>query len=236
MSPNTNQMLNARKEDNCFAITSERKYYQTDNTFIKRSLRPREWQVTLRGTIHVPRSGRERLLNEAAAMTFIRANTDIPVPTLHCCFEDDDAVYLVMENVEGVSMAELEKKQREIVHEELEQHLQTMRGLRSSKLGGPSGLVVPPYRATLQTIKDNWNPNQSDIMSFVFCHNDLSQQNVVVDPKTLKIKAILDWEYAGFYPEWFERRFFKRLGPSVALEGEEDDAKRIVEFMQSHEA
>ena len=101
-------------------------------------------------------------------------------------------------------MAELADEQGEVVQAELEQHLQTMQELHSSKLGGPSGLVLLPCRATLHTLRDCWSPRQSDAESFVFCHNDLSQQNMMVDPGTLKIKAILDWEYAGFYPEWFE--------------------------------
>lgn len=48
-------------------------------------------------------------------MKFIREKTKIPVPTLFASFEDDDAVYLIMEYVEGVSMMELGNKQRAIV-------------------------------------------------------------------------------------------------------------------------
>jgi aminoglycoside phosphotransferase (APT) family kinase protein len=166
---------------------------------------------------------------------FIRDKTNIPVPVLYCCFEDDDAVYLIMENVEGISMTELGDGQRATVQEELEQHLQTMRNLRSSKIGGPSGIMLLPYRATLHSFRDLWNPGKSDSEEYVFCHNDISQYNVVVDPNTMKIKAILDWEYAGFYPEWFERRFFERLGPSVAMGREDDDAEKIVDFLQSLE-
>ncbi len=47
-----------------------------------------------------------------------------------------------------------------------------------------------------------------------------------MDPKTLKIKAIIDWEFGGFWPEWFERPFWERSGASYALEGEEDDTER----------
>ena len=68
---------------------------------------------------------------------------------------------------------------------------------------------------------------------FVFCHSDLSLQNIIVDPESLKINAIIDWEYAGFFPPSFERRFFKRNGPSVALEGEQDDSEKILEFLQA---
>lgn len=44
----------------------------------------------------------------------------------------------------------------------------------------------------------------SDKEEYAFCHNDLSQANIIVGPETLKIKAIVDWEYAGFWPEWVQ--------------------------------
>jgi aminoglycoside phosphotransferase (APT) family kinase protein len=65
----------------------------------------------------------------------------------------------------------------------------------------------------------------------VFCHNDLSANNVIVDPDSLKIKAIIDWEYAGFYPPEFEAPFYRRPGPSVALDGEVDDVDALTEMI-----
>jgi thiamine kinase-like enzyme len=38
----------------------------------------------------------------------------------------------------------------------------------------------------------------------VFCHNDLSPSNIFIDPKSFAIVSIIDWGYAGFYPEEFE--------------------------------
>ncbi len=108
-------------------------------------------------------------------MAFSRENTEILVPALSCCSEDYEAVHLVMETVDGVNLAGLENKQREIVLEELEQHRRTMRRLRSSNSGGPSGLVFLLYRATSQTLEDHWNPYQPDNVSFVFY---LSQYNM----------------------------------------------------------
>jgi len=70
----------------------------------------------------------------------------------------------------------------------------------------------------------------------VFCHNDLSTHNVIVDPETLCVKAIIDWEYAGFFPEEFEGMFFYRPGPSVALEGEVNDEKKLLGTMYENEA
>lgn len=230
----TNDTLNNRREPNCIAVTAERKYYHVGHTFIKRSLRTTEWQlIPTKGTIHVPRQGRERILNEAATMQYIAENTNIPIPKLHCCFEDDDAVYLIMEYVEGVTMNNLSDENRCIVEKELAEHLETLHNLRSQMLGGPSGLILPPYRVTIQSPRDTWPLRTSNSEEFVFCHNDLSQQNIIVNPQSLKILAIIDWEYAGFYPEFFDRPFYKRAGPSIALDGEEDDTEKLLDFLCS---
>lgn len=142
MGPVTNQMLNARKEENCITVTTERKFYKDGQTWVKRSLRPDEWQVNpYSGSFVVPRMGKERVLNEAASIRFIAAKTDIPVPKLHCCFEDNDAVYLVMEYIDGVGMNELPDEKRKVVEAEVAVHLQTLRNLRHHNWGGPSGLV-----------------------------------------------------------------------------------------------
>ena len=71
--------------------------------------------------------------------------------------------------------------------------------------------------------------------NLVFCHNDLSTHNVIVDPESLRVKAIIDWEYAGFFPKEFESMFFYRPGPSVALEGEADDTKTLLDIMYEDE-
>jgi len=231
----TNKSLNDRREPNCIAVTPDRKYYHDGSTFVKRSLRPTEWQIhPMKGHIHVPRQGRERILNEAAAMRYIADHTKIPIPKLHCAFEDDGAVYLVMEYVEGKTMDQLSAEQRNIVQQELDRHIETLHGLKSRTVGGPSGLVVPPYRVTRNSPREVWELKESKLDEYVFCHNDLSQQNVIVDPVTFQIRAIIDWEYAGFYPEFFDFPFFKRLGPSVALEGETDDTEKLLAFLSSH--
>ncbi|KAB8801899.1 hypothetical protein FH972_026720 [Carpinus fangiana] len=201
MGPITNQIINARKEKNCITVTPERKYYKDGQTWVKRSLRPDEWQVNpCNGQFLVPRMGRERILNEAASIRFIAEKTNIPVPKLYCCFEDNEAVYLVMEYVEGVGMNELPEEERKIVESE----------------------VVPPYRVMHASPRMAWamKPREANADNLVFCHNDLSTYNIIVDPETLKINAIIDWEYAGFYTEPFEGHFFLRNAPSVAQEGE----------------
>ena len=169
--------------------------------------------------------------NEAAALKLIAETTNIPVPRVHETFESDGAFYIVMEKVPGIAMAKLDESAKEIVIKELEGHLQTLHGLRSDVPGGASGIVVPPYRVTLKTNNDSWKLKPAMTNDFVFCHNDLSQHNVIVDPESLQINAIIDWEYSGFYPEYFEGRFYSRPGPSVALGDEKDDSEKLLSFL-----
>lgn len=80
-----------------------------------------------------------------------------------------------------------------------------------------------------------WRMARRSQPDLVFSHNDLSASNVIVDPDTLKINAIIDWEYAGFYPPEFDRPFYKRrgsaIGPSVALDGEVDDVDALTDMI-----
>ncbi|GAB1218455.1 hypothetical protein ATERTT37_007709 [Aspergillus terreus] len=115
-------------------------------------------------------------------------------------------------------MSQLSEDQKKIVRDELRQHLATLHNIRSKTTGGPSGIVIPPYRAMKSTVNDRWPVRSSESAEYVFCHNDLSQPNVIVDPDTLRIRAILDWEYAGFFPEYFEAPFYERPGPSIPLD------------------
>lgn len=221
------------RDEGCFAVTFERKYYRRGNVFIKRSLRTAEFRIGYRG-LYVPRLAKERLQNEAESLKFIRRVTDIPVPNVLCDFEDDGAYYLITEYIDGIGMSELPEEQKETVFRELEGHLSTIRALKSKAPGGPSGIVIPPYRVMKAQDNDHWNLRQSNYDEYTFCHNDLSQQNIIVDPNTLKINAIIDWEYAGFYPEFFEVPFYKRLGPSAAINGEVDDTPELMNFLTSH--
>lgn len=230
----TNQELNNNKEAECTYITVERKYFHVNDTFIKRSLRPREWQENpWTGETYEPRLIQARLLNEASALEFIAQNTTIPVPKLYACFRDDEAVYLITEYIEGRGMDELEDEEKLIVGEEIESFVQQLHGLKSNNIGGPSGLIIPPYRVQQESKIDTWNVKPAETNEYVFCHNDLAQQNVIVCHDSLKVRAIIDWEYAGYWPKEFEGRFYKRSGPSIALENEEDDAKRLLRFLEN---
>ena len=180
---------------------------------------------------------KQRLINEAACLDLIAAKTNIPVPTLLGDFEDAGAYYLLLSFVPGVEMADLSEKDKEVVKQELQIHLATLRALKSNRVGGPTGIVSPPYRVSQRIENERWDvPEAVTDEEYVFCHNDLSQYNVLVDPESLRINAVIDWEYAGFWPEWFEMPLWRRVGPSGALEecGEVDDTEKLVSWLEAH--
>lgn len=236
--PPSNENINPNKppinlpETDFIGKTAERAYYRSGNFFIKRTLRPSEYMISQRGTTFIPPLGVQRLKNEAATLAYIRRETNIPVPTLSGVIEMEDSFIMITEYMEGVNMAELKEEQKLVARAEIQQYQAILRELTSDVLGGPSGLLVPPYRVMKLKDKGEWVRKVAGSEKFVFCHNDLSQHNVIVDPESSKITAIIDWEYAGFFPGYFERDFYERPGPSVALEGEIDDSAMLLKFME----
>jgi aminoglycoside phosphotransferase len=211
--------------------THERRYEKYNNRFLKRSLRPREYKLDYRGEIHIPFGSRERLENEAASLQFIKNVTDIPVPTVLEAYEEDESFHLWTELIHGVPMAELLPSEQAIVIGEVERHLETLRGLKRNRVGGPTGITSLPPGITDHFKRDRkWMSKSFPTEEYVFCHNDLSQSNIIVNPDTLQIAGIIDWEFAGFFPGYFEMPFFRDPRPSGARIKHLTDVARVVEF------
>jgi hypothetical protein len=130
------------KDEGCFAVTYERKYYRRGNAFIKRSLRTAGFCIGYRG-LYILKLAKERLKNEAESLKFIRRVTSIPVPNVLCDFEDDGAYYLITEYVEGIAMSELPEEQKGAVCGELGEYLAALQTLKSKTLGGPNCYSSP---------------------------------------------------------------------------------------------
>ncbi|OBS20060.1 hypothetical protein FPOA_11781 [Fusarium poae] len=45
-----------------------------------------------------------------------------------------------------------------------------------------------------------------DDYCITFVHADVSWENILLDPATGSVTGIVDWEMAGFWPEWWEYR------------------------------
>lgn len=233
----TNKELNDRREPGCDVVLADKKYFHVGQWFMKRTLRRHEWQSVPDGTLVIPPTTYpQRWTNDAANLRFLRKVTNIPLPPAECIFEDDGAFYFQSQFVEGVSMKELKEEEKQTVARELEQYVEVLRSLRSDLPGVPGEeLLCPPQRVTNGQWKPNscWKPRHGK-GEYVFCHNDLGQHNVIVDPETIKIKAIIDWEFGGFWPAWFEKPFWRRPGPSVNLAGEHDDVHLCRDWLMTH--
>lgn len=244
-------------EPDCIAITTEKKYYNIEGTagevYVKRNLTPTEYGVYLKtGATIIPSMHFERLKNEAAAIVLIKKKTNIPVPTIRCAFEDNGRYYIITDTVPGVAMARLWKELLKPENEEklkrlmaeIDGYLHEMRTkLKSKVMGGVLGDWCLPYRLDRALRGVPSNPlmfREAGEEEFVFCHNDLSQHNIILDEKTFAINAIIDWEYSGYYPKEFEGHFWERPGPSVAIEyekggvlvKEEDDISHLLSILE----
>lgn len=82
--------------------------------------------------------------------------------------------------------------------------------------------VYPPDIVLYDDMQRIWPRVRFGEDDFVFCHNNLSAHNIVVDPETFKTIVILDWEYSE-RPLWRERY----------TEWSEKDGKRYVEEVKN---
>ncbi|KAI9749710.1 MAG: Calcineurin subunit B [Chaenotheca gracillima] len=213
--------------------THEREYAQYVDRFLKRSLRPEEYQRNFLGQIHVPYDNKNRLANEAASLRYIKQMTNVPVPAVLDAYEQEGSFYLWTELVRGIPMKELSRPDQAVVMREVEQHLLTLHELHFGRVGGPSGIISPPPRATSHfDVHHEWV--SAPTAGLVFCHNDLSQSNILVNPDDLKISGIIDWEFAGYYPSYFEAHFFRDPRPSGAQMRDLGDDLQLVDFLSQH--
>ncbi|KAI0165305.1 hypothetical protein GGR52DRAFT_581940 [Hypoxylon sp. FL1284] len=116
--------------------------------------------------------------------------------------------------IPGVLMNRLPAKDQAIVMQKVESHLRT----------------------TQYFPKDTkWQTIIAPRADLVFCHCDLSQSNIIVDPETLKIKGIIDWEYGGYWPAFFESPYFRDPRPSDAQFRNQQENHALIEFLGGEE-
>ncbi|KAF7514530.1 hypothetical protein G7054_g15235 [Neopestalotiopsis clavispora] len=172
--------------------------------------------------------------NEAQALRFVKAHTTIPVPNVI----SSDWDRITMEYIDGSTLQEawptLTTEQRSDILNELSDYIAQMRRLGGlylgcfngqgvvvpsimTRSGGPfrtlrefhDWLVRPPKRLQAQSIYwHNITTQLGDEYPIVFTHGDINARNVLV--RQGHVVAILDWEYAGWYPAYWEYVFTMR--------------------------
>lgn len=180
--------------------------------FMKRNTEPTEWYANpYDGRIRSEPNTANALRNEKLAIEYVREHTSIPVPNIVFYLDEGDRVYLATEIVEGVDLYDIEDPDDILkVCKQLDAYVKELETHRSSKIRGFGvDVCLPAY------IKDLENPYEVqryvDVGGepFVLCHGDLHRGNVIVDPETMTIKAVIDWEYAGYYPAIIDPRRYR---------------------------
>lgn len=177
-----------------------------------------------------PTSGyynRDRLETERDAMIFIAQNTSIPIPrVLDWSVDDHGTASLTMETIQGRNMDELldgdelSNKEKALLMRNVESFMNDilfpqLTRLRSRTMGQLAGVIFFPPRCDRTHMPDHPNgvraepARQASTERYTCCHNDLARGNIAVDPHSLEVKYILDWEYAGFFPPGFEFPYWR---------------------------
>ncbi len=196
-------------------ITSTISYYVTENVLIKRQPHPSELGNDMYGDPVINPYIADRLRNEAVVLRYLRETTTIPVPEVLDLQTTNGLVYLKTSWIEGaielgrVPAQNIENAVREVSRQIESEILPQLRNLRSNRMGSPDAdlPIIPPQRFW------NWKENRrwpAIAGDYTFCHIDLDRQNILVDPDTYKIVAIIDWETAGFFPAEWELPFWKQ--------------------------
>ena len=237
MSSNDMQAVGeTRKDDPSHAWTASDRHFSVTNwppipgqpapRFIKRQLKAHERQKYKDGSPALGKFNLDRLENEKETLKFIAQNTSIPVPrVLDWSVDEHGIASLTMEVVEGRMMDDLLRGDRltdeekttlksnvdSFMHDVV---LPQLSKLRSNSIGQLTGvLFLPPRIRPYGTDHPNGvragPAKYTATVCSTFCHNDLAAQNVVIEPDSLEVKCLIDWEYAGFFPPGFEMDYWR---------------------------
>ena len=189
--------------------TPGRFFSYDEDTFTKREQSAREVMFTSQGKrVMLPQSS-ERLLNEYKTMKFIAARTTIPVPKVLAFKRVWGAYQLVMERVQGISLDCITGDERADAVISAAKFITTLvipqlQSLKSHTMGALTGTVILPDRIISRDNREHWAIRSECTPKFTFCHNDLAQHNILMNPDTLQVEAVIDWEVSGFYNPDFE--------------------------------
>lgn len=79
-----------------------------------------------------------------------------------------------------------------------------------SRERGIDGFVMPPSWLSPDAEppwkgKKSWKTLPLKEPNYIFQHGDIAAHNIIIDPQTLQVKSLIDWEYAGYFPPGMER-------------------------------
>ncbi|KAJ4525226.1 hypothetical protein HRR83_000903 [Exophiala dermatitidis] len=176
----------------------------------------------------------DRLKNEYTASKLVAERTTIPVPKPLRLEYIEGCLAMTSELVDGVPFSSLAPHIRSLLY--LDDYVQTfvlpqLKLLKSHTYGTIDGAVLPPRRVFDNYPGRQWFPRKSKEEEYHFTHNDLSQHNFLCDRHTGEVIAVIDWEFAGFYPGYFEAPLWRASYDEI--EDDEDEIGQLLHFLES---
>lgn len=179
------------------------------------------------------KSGKKVHLDEKYALD-LAAELNIPAPRVYeASTALDGIVSIRMDFVEGESLEDLwptmSEEERQDICQQLREILVAMQsaesktGIIGSCRGGPfrecrrmgeytggpyqdeagfNNYIANVINTTPTDIRDALHSQLRTDHRIVFAHGDLSQHNILI--KDMNIVGLIDWEFAGWYPEYWE--------------------------------
>jgi thiamine kinase-like enzyme len=190
--------------------TWERCVIITKDNVIKRELSEQELVRRPNSDALRPFWAKERLQNEAATIQYVASRTTIPVPDCRLYIKDELLHLETKRIINGVLLQEIEQTSRSAATAAVDRQMETfilpqLRSLRRNHIGSvDSSIPVFPPQRVYDRDRRPWQRVYSEADDFVLCHNDLGPQNILIHPVSFEIVGIIDWEFAGYFPQYFE--------------------------------
>jgi serine/threonine protein kinase len=198
----------------------------TASTFTKRNLHDSERKKRQDGSAITRSWNEKRIWNEAKALRLVQTKTSIPVPEVLDVGKDElGRAYLKTERIQGIPLKDVigqcrftatkrhvsngrcedcsgiaERKTERFIKEHVFPQLRNL----ASSATGLDGFVIPPPWILEYDERQEWLPKTTSHSPYIFCHGDLSPGNIMIDPETLEVTGIIDWEHAGYFPPDFQ--------------------------------
>jgi aminoglycoside phosphotransferase len=145
---------------------------------------------------------KKRLQNEIAALQFLGSHPKIPTPELLFHSVTSKHVCLVTDAIDGVHVRDLQDLEDfRSACAEIDEIKERLGDIVRQNAGSFIGDVFfnEVMSCTLNKRKVKIFDDDT-IHGYPLCHGDLYASNIIVDPMSGRVKALIDWEYAGYFP------------------------------------
>lgn len=162
--------------------------------------------------------------SESNTMKMIKEKTTIPVPEIISSYSCDGKWCIIMEKIEGTTLDKAMKNMSEEdilrIETQLDEYIDQLKLIRptSDEVSLANYIYTHFVRNIHETVTNTkkfisrWIErsfvsskdvaNKFKDLPPVFCHGDLSPSNIII--RGTKIVGIIDWEYSGWYPYFWD--------------------------------